>query len=104
MLSQLVGETQAQTSSTAATTNGTSEKTSSSSPSWKFVVHSTIVQHRSASANSEETTTKGGRRGINSAGGAYWDNDRDGMWSFKYEAAERMGFDVIVTLVWIAVP
>ena len=27
----------------------------------------------------------GGRRGMHSACGAYWNNERDGMWSFKYE-------------------
>ena len=28
---------------------------------------------------------------MHSAAGAYWSNDKDGMWSFKYEAADKMG-------------
>lgn len=38
---------------------------------------------------------------MHSAAGAYWSNDKDGMWSFKYEAADKMGLDVIVGIVWV---
>ena len=43
------------------------------------------------------------KRGMHSASGAYWNNEKDGMWSFKYEKAESMGFDVIISIVWISV-
>lgn len=42
-----------------------------------------------------------GRRGMHSASGAYWNNEKDGMWSFKYEAAEAKGLDVVVGVIWI---
>lgn len=31
-----------------------------------------------------------GRRGMHSACGAYWNNERDGMWSFKYETKGKI--------------
>jgi hypothetical protein len=34
--------------------------------------------------------------------GAYWNNARDGMWSFKWDGQER-GLDVVISLIWIAV-
>lgn len=69
---------------------------------WKFVVNSTIIQHRSSSVLDEAgKQVSAGRRGMHSAAGAYWNNERDGMWSFKYEAADKMGLDVIVGIVWI---
>lgn len=43
-----------------------------------------------------------GRRGMHSASGAYWNNERDGMWSWKYTGAEAKGMDVVVNVVWIA--
>jgi dynein light chain Tctex-type 1 len=93
-LAELVGET------SAATGNGPSTSAGASQSKYKFVVNSTIVQHRSNTV--DETTGKGhGRRGMHSAAGAYWNNEKDGMWSFKYEAAERMGLDVVVGIVWI---
>jgi hypothetical protein len=61
----------------------TSPSSSSSPPPptpWKFSVNSTIIQHL-ARDNGE-----GGRRGMHSACGAYWNNEKDGMWSFKFEA------------------
>lgn len=44
------------------------------------------------------------RRGMHSATGAYWDNQKDGMWSFKYDKGEDKGFDVVLSVVWIAMP
>jgi len=46
---------------------------------------------------------KGGRRGMHSAAGAYWNNEKDGMWSFKYAGGESKGMDVVVSIMWIAV-
>ena len=44
-----------------------------------------------------------GRRGMHSASGAYWNNERDGMWSFKYEGGEGKGMDIVVSVMWIGV-
>jgi hypothetical protein len=62
-----------------------------------------------------------GRRGMHSACGAYWNNERDGMWSFKYETKGKIvvkesfikigsgltfrfiGMDVVISVIWIAV-
>ena len=44
-----------------------------------------------------------GRRGMHSASGAYWNNEKDGMWSHKYEGGEGKGMDVVVSVMWIAV-
>jgi dynein light chain Tctex-type 1 len=44
-----------------------------------------------------------GRRGMHSATGAFWNNEKDGMWSFKYEGGEGKGFDVVVSVVWIGI-
>lgn len=44
-----------------------------------------------------------GRRGMHSASGAYWNNERDGMWSFKYEGGESKGMDIVVSIMWIGV-
>jgi hypothetical protein len=46
---------------------------------------------------------KVGRRGMHSASGAYWNNERDGMWSFKYEGGESKGMDIVVSVMWIGV-
>jgi hypothetical protein len=61
-------------------------------PKYKFAVNSTIIQHHVEGA--------GKRRGMNSAMGGYWNNDKDGMWSFKYEPVAT-NMDVIVSLIWI---
>ncbi|KAM5352341.1 hypothetical protein ACJ41O_005064 [Fusarium nematophilum] len=98
-----------------------------SAPSFKFACNSTIVQHlvpTSAlnkprggteikteephiSTSSEATATDGkphvGRRGMHSATGAYWDEKKDGMWTFKYDGGEGKGLDVVVMLIWIAI-
>jgi hypothetical protein len=81
---------------------------------YKFAVNSTIIQHlsdpRSAGSEegappaSEEGAQKSvGRRGMHSASGAYWNNERDGMWSFKYEGGESKGMDIVVSIMWIGV-
>ena len=48
-------------------------------------------------------TSKVGRRGMHSASGAYWNNERDGMWSYKYEGGEGKGMDIVVSVMWIGV-
>lgn len=66
-------------------------------PSFKYVVNSTIIQHH---ASPTESTTAG-RRGMHSAQGAYWNSEKDGMWSYKWDAAEKKGLDVVIMVVWI---
>jgi hypothetical protein len=95
-------------------------------PSYKFACNSTIVQHlvpTSAlnkarggsetkeephiSTSSEATATDGkphvGRRGMHSATGAYWDEKKDGMWTYKYDGGESKGLDVVIMLIWVAI-
>jgi hypothetical protein len=43
-----------------------------------------------------------GRRGMHSATGAFWNNDKDGLWNYKYESGEGKGLDVVVTIIWIS--
>jgi len=40
---------------------------------------------------------------MHSATGAYWNNETDGMWSFKYEGGDKRGMDVVVSIIWVAV-
>ncbi|PNS13988.1 hypothetical protein CAC42_6501 [Sphaceloma murrayae] len=75
---------------------------------YKFAVNSTIIQHledpRPQGSDPERRPEKKvGRRGMHSAAGAYWNNEKDGMWSFKWEGGEAKGMDVVVSVVWIAV-
>ena len=89
---------------------------------WKFAVNSTIIQHLSDPHHStteggdvndekaikpedgeEVKSSKVGRRGMHSASGAYWNNERDGMWSYKYEGGEGKGMDIVVSVMWIGV-
>ena len=41
-----------------------------------------------------------GRRGMHSASGAFWNNEKDGMWNFKYDKLE---FDVVLSVLWISI-
>jgi len=100
-----------------------SESTPSDSQTkYKFCVNSTIIQHLSdprPSGTSDsgvqtggredgvsmgsDVTKKVGRRGMHSASGAYWNNEKDGMWSHKYEGGEGKGMDIVISIMWIAV-
>lgn len=44
-----------------------------------------------------------GRRGMHSAQGAFWNEETDGMWSYKYDGGDSKGMDVVIMLIWIAV-
>jgi hypothetical protein len=61
-------------------------------PPYKFIVQSTVLQNMSG----------GGARGMNSASGAFWNDERDGMFSYKFDGAER-GFDFVVSVAWVAI-
>ncbi|GAB7355051.1 hypothetical protein MBLNU459_g5648t1 [Dothideomycetes sp. NU459] len=82
---------------------------SDSQPPFKFAVNSTIIQHlsdpRPAGSDSKDTSelSSAGRRGMHAASGAYWNTEKDGIWSFKYEGGEAKGMDVVVSVMWIAI-
>ncbi|KAL8944029.1 MAG: hypothetical protein Q9211_000735 [Gyalolechia sp. 1 TL-2023] len=85
-------------------------------PLYKFAVTSTIIQHINPPSSqtspgddpSRNGTTQGrssiGRRGgMHSASGAYWNNEKDGMWHWKYTKGEEKGFDVVLSIIWISI-
>lgn len=63
-------------------------------------MNSTIIQHV---APGEEDAVNQRKRGMHSATGAYWNNEKDGTWSYKYECAEKKGLDVVISIMWIAI-
>ena len=85
--------------------SSTSSETTAQTPKYKFCVNSTIIQHLSDPRGGTDGAEGGkvGRRGMHSASGAYWNNERDGMWSFKWEGGEGRGMDIVVSVMWIAV-
>jgi len=72
-------------------------------PQFKYVVNSTIIQHAASSSSSpgDDLKKTSGRRGMHAASGAYWNNEKDGMWSFKYPGADSKGLDVVVGIIWV---
>jgi len=68
-------------------------------PAFKYVVHSTVIQHISSPSEPD----KYGRRGMHSAVGAYWNNEKDGTYSYKWEGAGEKGMDVVITITWVAI-
>jgi len=40
---------------------------------------------------------------MHSAVGAFWNNEKDGTYSYKWEAAEKKGMDIVITVTWIAI-
>ncbi|GCB22394.1 dynein light chain Tctex-type [Aspergillus awamori] len=82
----------------------TAPSTPSTAPPYRFTVNSTIVQQGliDKSAAADGATSNTGKRGMHSASGAFWDVNRDGMWTFKYPGAEERGLDVVVSVTWFA--
>ncbi|KAH8730068.1 Tctex-1 [Phaeosphaeriaceae sp. PMI808] len=68
-------------------------------PGYKYIANSTIIQHIGSPSEPE----KHGRRGMHSAVGAFWNNEKDGTYSYKWEAAEKKGMDIVITITWIAI-
>lgn len=72
---------------------------------YRFTVNSTIVQQgvidKTAAADGSQSNA--GKRGMHSASGAFWDVNRDGMWTFKYPGAEERGLDIVVSVTWFSV-
>jgi hypothetical protein len=78
------------------TSTGTDEK---SQPPYKYIVNSTVIQHIGSPSEPE----KHGRRGMHSAVGAYWNNEKDGTFSYKWEGAEKKGMDIVIAITWVAI-
>ncbi|KAF2840775.1 putative dynein light chain protein [Patellaria atrata CBS 101060] len=68
-------------------------------PLHKFAVNSTIIQNLALIPGSDKPV----RRGMHAASGAYWDNNNDGMWNYKWEGGETRGMDVVISVLWIYV-
>ena len=49
---------------------------------------------------SDQAAMSAGRRGMHAASGAYWNQEKDGMWSYKWEGLD---FVVVVGVVWVKV-
>jgi hypothetical protein len=80
------------------------EKTSvptgeTSQPPFKYIVNSTVIQHIGVPSEPE----KHGRRGMHSAVGAYWNNEKDGTFSYKWAGAEKKGMDIVIAITWVAI-
>jgi dynein light chain Tctex-type 1 len=58
-----------------------------------------VIQHVGNPAEPE----KHGRRGMHSAVGAYWNNEKDGTYSYKWEAGEKKGMDIVIAITWVAI-
>ncbi|KAJ8099051.1 Tctex-1 [Lipomyces tetrasporus] len=59
----------------------------------KFIVYTTIIQ-RDVTALS---------RGIHSTSGAYWNNDKDGMYNFSWNGGDKdRGLDIVLSIAWIS--
>ncbi|GAM39108.1 dynein light chain [Talaromyces pinophilus] len=80
--------------------NGTT--TTPATPPYRFTVNSTIVQQGVIDKATAGSSGEIGKRGMHSASGAYWDVNRDGMWTFKYPGGEIRGLDVVVSVTWFA--
>ncbi|KAF1921968.1 Tctex-1 [Ampelomyces quisqualis] len=78
---------------TSVTTGETSQ------PPFKYIVNSTVIQHIGVPSEPE----KHGRRGMHSAVGAYWNNEKDGTFSYKWEGAEKKGMDIVIAVTWVAI-
>ncbi|KAK9381254.1 Tctex-1 [Kockiozyma suomiensis] len=58
----------------------------------KYIVYSTIIQHDPSNVT----------RGIHSTSGAYWNNEKDGMWNYSWTGgAEENGLFVVLSIAWV---
>jgi dynein light chain Tctex-type 1 len=39
---------------------------------------------------------------MHSAVGAYWNNEKDGTYSYKWEGAIKKGMDIVIAITWVA--
>lgn len=87
---------------TATTPEEKSSTNTPLTPPYRFTVNSTIVQQGVIDKAAAGSSGEVGKRGMHSASGAYWDVNRDGMWTFKYPGGEQRGLDVVVSVTWFA--
>ncbi|KAJ4365160.1 hypothetical protein N0V83_008778 [Neocucurbitaria cava] len=85
--------------SSNSTTDPSSTTSEAAQPAYKYIVNSTVIQH----IGSPSAPEKHGRRGMHSAVGAFWNNEKDGTYSYKWEGAEKKGMDIVITITWIAI-
>ena len=65
-------------------------------PPYKFAINSTVLQNSAGGGSSE-------KRGMFSSVGAFWNSEKDGMWSYKYDMGEKLGLDIVMSVIWIAI-
>ncbi len=71
-------------------------------PAYKYITNSTIIQHQGVPSQAGAPAAAG-RRGMHSAVCAFWNTEKDGTFSFKWEGAERRGLDVVINIHWISI-
>jgi dynein light chain Tctex-type 1 len=76
--------------------SATSADTEEGKPApYKFAVNSTVIQNTIGGGGPE-------KRGMYSSVGAFWNPENDGMWSYKYDAGEKLGLDIVLSVIWIS--
>lgn len=79
---------------------GIQSESGSSSSSYKYIVYVTIVERVSDKASS--------LRGIRTSSGAFWNQDKDGMWNHKWASPASVrgtgGVDVVFSVAWVHCP
>jgi len=73
------------------------------SPEAAHETSATETSSTGSASTSSATQPSKGRRGMHSATGAYWNNETDGMWSYKYEGTATRPMDVVISVMWVAV-
>ena len=76
--------------------------------SYKFIVTSTIIQHelKKEAKEGEPAPPPTASRGMHTASGAFWNQEKDAIWSYKQSGADgdsQREFDVVLTVAWVAV-
>ncbi|KAK9459423.1 Tctex-1 [Lipomyces oligophaga] len=69
-------------------------KLTSSCSTHKFIVYATFVHSPPAGLT--------GQTAVYTAAGAYWDADKDGLWTWSHTLGKENDIHVIVTVTWIA--
>jgi len=85
-----------------------SESTPTNSPvtscPYKYAVNSTIIQHapgtRTVADGEEISAPSGGRRGMHSACGGFWNAEKDGMTAYKHHFKDM---DIVISIIWVGI-
>lgn len=81
------------------TTPAAKDPSKPAQPAYKYIANSTIIQHPGLPSDGGSA----GRRGMHSAVGAFWNTERDGTLSYKWDGAEKKGMDVVVSVNWVGI-